>query len=101
MTNIYSSWVSVSEILHNLNLPTLEACRKNLKLIMMYKMIHGQVESGNYLIQTQSYIQGHNQRFLQPYSRIDAHLFSYYPSTIRLSNNLSSSGVESPNTDLF
>jgi len=52
MTDNYSCLVSVSAILHNLNLPTLEIGRKNLKLVMMHKMIHGQVqvESGNYLI---------------------------------------------------
>jgi len=41
---------------------------------MMDKMIHGQVKNGNCLIQAQSHTQGCNQRFLQPYSRIDAHL---------------------------
>ena len=66
----YSSWISsVSEILHNLDLPTLEECRKNLKLLMMYKMMHGQVESGNCLVQAQSRTRGHNQRFPQPYTQ--------------------------------
>jgi len=65
VTNSYSSWVSVSEILHNLNLPTLEERRKNLKQLMMYKMIHGQVESGNCLIQVQSRTRGHNQSHIQ------------------------------------
>jgi len=41
------------------------------------KMIHGQVESENCLSQVESHTRRHNQRFLQPYSRIDARLFSY------------------------
>ena len=40
---------------------------------------------------------GQDQRFLQPHSRIDSYLYSYYrayyPSTIKLWNNLSSSTV--------
>jgi len=84
-------------------LPTLEERCKNLKLVKMYKMIHGQVQvkSGSCLIQATSHTQGHSQRFLEPYSRIDAHLHSYYLTTIRLWNGLSSSDVESPNIDLF
>jgi len=39
--------------------------------------------------------------FLLPHSKIDAHLYSYYPSTSRLWNGLSSSAVESDNINLF
>ena len=82
----YSPWASVTEMLHNLNLLTLEQRRNNLKLVMMYKIVHSQVqvESGNYLIPIVSHTRGHDQRFLQPHSRIDAYLYSYYQSTIKL-----------------
>ena len=70
---------------------------------MMYKMVHRQVhiDNGNYLIPTASQTRGHDQRFLQPHSRIDSYLYSYYPSTIKLWNNLSSSTVESPTLSTF
>ena len=70
---------------------------------MMYKMVHRQVhiDNGTYLIPTASQTRGHNQRFLQPHSRIDSYLYSYYPSTIKLWNNLSSSTVESPTLSTF
>ena len=35
ITNNYSPWASVTEILDHLNLPTLEQRRNNLKLVMM------------------------------------------------------------------
>ena len=52
ITNNYPPWASVTEILDHLNLPTLEQRRNNLKLVMMYKMVHRQVhiDNGNYLI---------------------------------------------------
>ena len=62
-THNYSSWASVTEMLHNLNLPILEQQRHNLKLVMMYKIVHSQVymESGNYLIPIMSNTRGHRQ----------------------------------------
>ena len=61
----------------------------------------GLYENGTYLIPTASQTRGHDQRFLQPHSRIDSYLYSYYPSTIKLWNNLSSSTVESPTLNTF
>ena len=103
ITHNYSSWASVTEMLHNLNLPTFEQRRNNLKLVMMYKIVHSQVqvESGNYLIPIVSNTRGHDQRFLQPHSRIDAYLYSFYPSTIKLWNELPSSAVESTTINSF
>ena len=41
--NCYSRYQSVSNILQKLNWPTLEERRNELKLIMMYKIVHGHV----------------------------------------------------------
>ena len=41
--NCYSRYQSVSNILQKINWPTLEECRNELKLIMMYKIVHGHV----------------------------------------------------------
>ena len=103
ITNNYSSWASVTKILHHLNLPTLGQWRIDLKLVVMHKIVHNQVqlESRNYLIETASLTRGHSHRFLQPHSRIDAYLHSYYPSTIKLWNNLPSSAVKSPTINSF
>lgn len=38
--NKYPPQASVTEILNNLDLPTLEELRKKMKLIVMYKIIH-------------------------------------------------------------
>ena len=66
ITNNYSPWASVTDILDHLNLPTLEQRRNNLKLVItIYKMVHRQVhiDNRNYLIPTASQTRGHDQRF--------------------------------------
>ena len=86
-------------MLHNLNLLALEHQHNNLKLVL-HKTVHNlvQVESRNYLLPTMSHTKGHDQPFLQPNSRIDAHLYSYHPSTIKLWNKLPSCAIESTTT---
>jgi len=98
ITHNCSPRVSVTEMLKNLNLPSLEERRNSLKLVMMYKILHNfvQVESRAHVIPTQSHTRGLNQRFLQPQSTVDAHLYSFYQSTIKLWNKLPSCAVKSP-----
>jgi len=68
----YLPRASVTEMLNNLNLPSLEE-RCN-SLVMTHKILHNfaQVESRVHLIPTQSYTRGHNQCFLQPQSTVYA-----------------------------
>jgi len=47
---------------------------------MMYKMIHGQVESGNCLIQTQGHTWGHNQ---DSYSHTQELMLIYFLITLQ------------------
>ena len=59
---------SVSNILQRLNWPTLEERRNELKLIMMYKIVHDHVHIQPILPVIHSFsngtIRGHNNRFL-------------------------------------
>jgi len=68
----YSPW-AVTGMLHNFSLLTVE---QNLKLVIMYQIVHDQVqeESRAHLISIANHTRGHDQHFLQPHSRIDAHL---------------------------
>ena len=102
ITHNYSPRASITEMLNNLNLPSLERCN-SLKLVMMYKILNNiaQVESRAHLLPTQSHTRGHNQRFLQPQSTVDAHLYSFFPSTIKLWNELPSCAVISPTIASF
>ena len=82
--NNYSYSASVTNMLTQLNLPTLQQRCNRMKLIMMYKIVNCHVQVGNIeiLIPLSSHTRGHHHRFLQPHSRIDSHLYSFFPSAI-------------------
>ena len=82
IVNCYSRYQSVSNILHRLNWPTLEEHRNELKLIMMYKIVHGHVHIQPILPVIYSFsnngtIRGHNNRLLQPATRTDIYKYSF------------------------
>ena len=81
--NDYSSTISVTEMLHILNLQTLEHRRIQNSLIMLYKIKHQLVNvDHNHLTETR------NLKFFVPYSRTKYHMNSYFPRTIRYWNSL-------------
>jgi hypothetical protein len=70
----------------------LQQCRKRAKVIMLYHIVNHLVA-----ISPQPYIiprgvvltiRGHDTRFLLPYSRIQSRQQSFFPSAIRLWNEL-------------
>ena len=69
-------------MLEKLNWPALEEHRNELKLIMMYKIVHGHVHIQPILPVTRSFsngtIRGHNNRFLQPATRTDVYKYSFF-----------------------
>lgn len=90
--NNYSWSTSVTGLINDLNWQSLQSRRSNLKLMMMYKIIHNLVTipKNHYLILCTSSTRHHNFTYKLPYSRVNSHLFSFFPSTIRLWNSLDS-----------
>ena len=82
--NDYAFTSSVTEMLDKIGLPTLENRRKIASLVMLYKIHTGQVR-----ISLPPYITSSlRNRFSIRYSRINAHMYSFFPRTARLWNNL-------------
>ena len=82
--NDYNFTSSVSSMLNQLALPTLEKRRKIASLSMFYQINHGLVR-----IKVPDYIKPTlRNRFSIPYSRIDARRHSFFPRTARLWNDL-------------
>ena len=82
--NDYNFTSSVSYMLDQLALPTLEKRRKIASLSMFYKINHGLVR-----IKFTDYIKSTlRNRIFIPYSRIDAHRHSFFPRPARLWNDL-------------
>ena len=83
----YSRYSSVTSMLSDLNLPTLQDRRSRAKVQMMYKIIHHLVAIPvDCLTPTPSYLRsGH---FNQLHTNVDSFKFSFFPSTIKLWNQL-------------
>jgi hypothetical protein len=88
---------------YNTDWPTLQHRRQLAKLIMMYCITYHLIEipSITYLIPSRSGTRGHNIRYLQPSTRVLAYQYSFFPSTIRLWNNLPQTLVSSGSIDIF
>ena len=95
--NDYASTSSVTEMLKKLSLPTLKTRRKISSLVMLYK-----IQSGLVRIPLPPYITPTMRNRLSiPYSRINAHLYSFFPRTARLWNNLPPDLINRPDLESF
>jgi hypothetical protein len=88
----YRTTSSVTNMMQELKWTTLRERRKRAKVIMLYRIIHLSVAIPyqSYLISwgASSSTRGHDQRFHVPFSRLQCHQQSFFPSTIRLWNNI-------------
>ena len=101
----YKTTSSVRSMLEHLKWPTLEERRKRAKVTMLYRIIHQVVAIPvqPYLIPrgVASTTRGHCQRYQLPYSRLQCHQQSFFPSTIRLWNELPAEAVSASTVDAF
>ena len=99
--NSYTYNTSVSTLLDALNWPTLQQCRNNLKAIMLYKIINNliRIPANQFLTSVSSSTRNH--RYTLPYLRTNADLFSFFPISIRIWNNLKPTTACSPSLKVF
>ena len=95
--NDYAHTSSVTEMLKNLGLPTLQTRRKISSLVMLYKIQSGQVR----ITLPPNITPSIRNRLSIPYSRINAHLYSFFPRTARLWNNLPPDLTNCPDLETF
>lgn len=103
VTGDYRTTSSVSEMITNLGWETLQQRRTQAKLVMMYRITHGliDIQAPQLLHPAALNTRGHSVRFLVPYCRIDAYRCSFFPSGIRLWNQLPESIVTAPTLETF
>ena len=89
---------SVTSLLNTLNWPTLQNHRINLRTIMFYKIVNNLIgiPADSFLVHNSSSTRHHHHCYSVPYSRINAHLFSFFLFTIGIWNHLSSHTACSP-----
>ena len=85
----YSRHSSVTNMLANLNLPSLEYRRTTSSIILFYKIIHNLINiPSSDLMPITSSTRGHLQRFQHIYTRTSLYSNSFFPRTIRIWNSL-------------
>ena len=105
--NNFSSYASVTQMLTSLNWSTLAQCRRQERAIMLFKIIHNLVDipANTYLTPVpmthESDTRGHNMRFMQPMTRTDSYLHSFFPSAIKIWNSLPQRVIDSKDIDEF
>ena len=88
---------------NTLNWPNLQNRKIYLTAIMLYKIINNfiGIPEHSLLLHNSSYSYHHHHCYKTPYSRISAHLFSFFPFSIRIWNHLSPQTACSPSLKTF
>ena len=99
----YNPESSPTAMLNQLNWPTIQTRRQYGKATMMYRIVNNLVAipMEPNLKPSQSSTRGHDLRFCQPHTRVEAYKYSYFPSAIRLWNTLPKDLISQPSIDSF
>lgn len=103
ISNDFSTYTSASRLTKNLGLETLRTRRKRDKVTAIRKIHHNQIAVNfpDSIRPISRRTRGHNNKMTLPPARIDAHLYSFFPSAIRLWNNLPSDAAETESLETF
>ena len=103
VTGDYRTTSSVSEMISNLGWETLQERRTEAKMVMMYRITHGLIDISATSLRHPATLstRGNSMRYLQPFCRTDAYRCSFFPSGIRLWNQLPECVVTAPTLETF
>lgn len=89
-------------MLATLNIPTLEKRRDAFKLAMFFKVLNNDIAVNNgSLHRAGVYTRGQRGKLMVPFSRVNCHLNSFFPTVIRLWNSLPDDIAPSGSIDIF
>ena len=100
----YGRTSSVTSMLNDLDRDTLKQRRQQAKATMFYRVVHGlvAVPTTSFLIPASvSATRGHNMKYLIPQSSVNAHLYSVFPSTMRIWKQLLQQVVSAPSVEAY
>ena len=93
---------SVTTMLEQLQLESLQARRQRARVTMMYRVVNGLIDISSAPLQpTDATTRGHTQRFLQPFCHIRSYQDSFFPATINLWNSLPQHIVDADSLETF
>ena len=98
----YSRTSGVTSVLEDLEWNTLQQGRMQSKTVMLYRVVHQLVSIPvtPFLIPIRA-SRCHNMRYAIPRSTVNAHLYSFFPSAIRIWNKLPASTVSAQSLETF
>ena len=98
----YERTSSVTSMLTDLHWNTLQERRMQVKSAMLYRIVHNLVAIPvtPFLIPVRT-SRGHSMKFFIPQSTMNSHLYSFFPSTIRIWNQLPECAVSAPSLETF
>ena len=101
--NSYTYDTSISTLLDALNWPTFQQRRNNLKAIIMYKIVSNliRIPANQFLPPVSSSTLNLHHHYIISFSRINVNLFSLFPISIRIWNNLKPKTACSPYLKVF
>ena len=98
----FSRFSSVTNMLIDLNIPSLEHCRQVSSITLLYKIVHNLIDiSPVDLIPVTSNTRGHDQRFHHIYARTNQYSNSFFPRSIRLWNSLPPDLIQQQSLQIF
>ena len=99
----YRTTNSVSEMISNLGWETLQEGRTEAKMVMMYRITYSLIDISaiSLLHPATLSTRGNSMRYLQPFCRTDAYRWYFFPSGIRLWNQLPECVVTAPTSETF
>ena len=93
---------SVTSMLKQLQLESLQARRQKARVTMMFRVVNNLIDISSAPLQpTGATTRGHTQRFLQPFCHIKSYQDSFFPATIVLWNSLPQHIVEADSIEAF
>ena len=99
----YRTTSSTSQMIQDLGWQPLQQRRQQAKVTLMYRIVYGLVDipAQQYLHPATSATRGHGLRYIVPYTRTDILRHSFFPSAIRLWNQLPQQLVTAPTLEAF
>ena len=102
MKGDYERTSCVTSMLTDLHWNTLQERRMQVKSAMLYRIVHNLVAIPvtRFLIPVRTY-RGHSMKFFISQATVNSHLYSFFPSTIRIWNQLPECAVSAPSLETF
>ena len=99
----YHTTSSTSKMIQDLGWQPLQTRRQQAKVTLMYRIVNNLVDipGEQYLHTTTSVTRGHGLKFIVPYCRTDLLRHSFFPSAIRLWNQLPKPAATAPTLEAF